>query len=96
MTSRALDSSATLTEVADSSELLYTGVSRGGCIQQLSRMRYPWLSYSLEFKFNRKLLLKNLEIHFEAFHGDFLLEIGIISFRDLRKTSPSKIVRARP
>ena len=41
VTSRALDSSATLTEVADSSELLYTGVSRGGCIQQLSRMRYP-------------------------------------------------------
>ena len=36
-------------------------------------------------------MLKNLEIHFEAFHGDFLLEIGIISFRDLRKTSPSKI-----
>ena len=48
VTSRALDSSATLTEVADSSELLYTGVSRGGCIQQLSRMRYPWTRKDLD------------------------------------------------
>ena len=29
----------------------------------------------------------------EAFHGDFLLKIGIIWFKDIRKTTPSKIKR---
>ena len=43
-----------------------------------------------------KYFTKIQKVILEAFHGDFLLKIGIIWFRDIRKTSHSKIMRAHP
>ena len=47
------------------------------------------LSANLELKFCKKLLHIFSKVIFEAFHGEFLLKIGIIWFRDIRKNIPS-------
>ena len=43
---------------------------------------------NVELKFCKKLLHIFTKVIFEAFHGEFLLKIGIIWFRDIRKNIP--------
>ena len=43
---------------------------------------------NVELKFCKKLLHIFTKVIFEAFHGEFLLKIGLIWFRDIRKNIP--------
>ena len=54
------------------------------------------LSANLELKFCQKIYTKITKVIPGAFLGDFLLKIGIIWYRDIKKISPSINMRARP
>ena len=43
---------------------------------------------NVELKFCKKLLHIFTKVIFEAFHGEFLLKVGLIWFRDIRKNIP--------